>query len=446
MSSNDVAIRVNNLGKCYQIYNAPRDRLKQFVVPRLQRLAGQIPKQYFREFWALKDVSFEIKKGETIGIIGRNGAGKSTLLQLICGTLNPTGGSILTNGRVAALLELGSGFNPEFTGRENVYMNAAIMGLSIPEVDAKYENIIAFADIGDFINQPVKTYSSGMLVRLAFSVAAQVDPDILIVDEALGVGDMFFQAKCMIKMKKLIDNEGTTLLFVSHDTGTVKSICKRGILLNKGFVIYDGDGSGAVEKYFGMKIESEQNVATNKKVIQSEDKSALDDCFNYSADFEKKAAFQRVQNGKASFKSVVLLDENEKVIESVEYGQKVKLRMAVVVHEDIHLLGYGYHIRDKNGVDVIYSDCFIEGQSCLENLKAGDRYIIDWCFNPRLRNGNYSIASVISIPISMEIGQVDFCDFVPISCQFVMNIRQPFRLHGLVNWDNEIVCRKVTGD
>jgi lipopolysaccharide transport system ATP-binding protein len=442
-SADDIAIRVSNLGKCYQIYDAPRDRLRQFVAPHLQRLFGQSPKQYFREFWALKDVSFEIKKGETIGIIGRNGAGKSTLLQIICGTLFPSSGNVKTNGRVAALLELGSGFNPEFTGRENVYMSAAIMGLSKSEVDAKYENIIAFADIGDFINQPIKTYSSGMLVRLAFSVSTQVDPDILIVDEALSVGDMFFQAKCMIKMKKLIDNEGTTLLFVSHDTGAVKSLCKRGILLNKGSIIHDGDAGGAVEKYFGMKIESEQNVTINKTVIQTEDKSALDDCFNYNKDFEKRASFQRVQNGKASFKSVVLLDENEKVIESVEYGQKVKLRMAVEVHEDIHLLGYSYHIRDKNGIDVIYSDCFIEGQNCLENLKAGDRYIIDWCFNARMCQGHYSITSVISIPVHMEIGQVAYCDLIPISCQFVMNIRQPYRLFGLVNWDNDLVCKKL---
>jgi lipopolysaccharide transport system ATP-binding protein len=444
MSSNDVAIQVSNLGKCYEIYNNPRDRLKQFIVPNLQRLARRpYPKQYFREFWALRDVSFEIRKGETLGIIGRNGSGKSTLLQLICGTLNATTGSIQTNGRVSALLELGSGFNPEFTGRENVYMNASILGLSNAEIDARYDDIVSFADIGDFIDQPVKMYSSGMLVRLAFSVATQVDPEILIIDEALSVGDTFFQSKCMIKMKRMIDNEGTTLLFVSHDLITVKSLCKRGILLDKGSVIHNGDARDAVEKYFGMKVDSEQKVVTNKTGFQSEDKSASNDCFNYSADFEKRASFQRVQNGKASFKSVVLLDENGKLIESIDYGQKVKLRMAVEVHEDIHLLGYGYHIRDRNGVDAIYSDCYIEGQNCLENLKAGDRYIIDWSFIARLRQGHYSIASVISIPLDMEIGQVDFCDFIPISCQFVMNVRQPFRLYGLVNWDNDLVIRKV---
>ena len=195
----DIAISVQNLSKCFQIYDNPRDRLKQFVLPRMQRE----PKQYFREFWALKDVSFEIKKGETVGIVGRNGSGKSTLLQLICGTLNPTGGSVQTNGRIAALLELGSGFNPEFTGRENVYMNAAVLGLSKSEVDARFDDIAAFAEIGQFIEQPVKTYSSGMTVRLAFSIAINVDPEILIVDEALSVGDELFQRKCFSRIEAI---------------------------------------------------------------------------------------------------------------------------------------------------------------------------------------------------------------------------------------------------
>ena len=185
---NDIAIRVSNLGKYYQIYDAPRDRLKQFVLSRLQRLIGKQPKQYFREFWALKEVSFEIKKGETVGIIGRNGSGKSTLLQMICGTLFPTNGTVETRGRIAALLELGSGFNPEFTGRENVYLNGAVLGLSKEEIDTRFDAIAAFADIGDFIEQPVKTYSSGMFVRLAFAIQANVDPEILIVDEALAGG------------------------------------------------------------------------------------------------------------------------------------------------------------------------------------------------------------------------------------------------------------------
>ena len=188
----DIAIKIQNLSKCYQIYEKPQDRLKQSIFGRVRNILGKSDKVFFREFWALKGVSFEVKKGETVGIVGRNGSGKSTLLQLICGTLNPSSGKIEVNGRVAALLELGSGFNPEFNGRENVYLNAALLGLNKDEIDRKYGDIVAFADIGDFIDQPVKTYSSGMMVRLAFSVIAHVDADILIVDEALAVGDAVF--------------------------------------------------------------------------------------------------------------------------------------------------------------------------------------------------------------------------------------------------------------
>ena len=201
--SSEIAIKVENLSKCYQIYDQPRDRLKQFLLPRLQRVVGLTPKQYYREFWALKDISFDVKKGETVGIIGRNGSGKSTLLQMICGTLSPTTGSVATHGRIAALLELGSGFNPEFTGRENVYMNASVLGLTNDEIDARFDEIAAFADIGEFIEQPVKTYSSGMYSRLAFSIAINVDPEILIVDEALAVGDARFVAKCMRRIKDI---------------------------------------------------------------------------------------------------------------------------------------------------------------------------------------------------------------------------------------------------
>ena len=211
MSSDQIAIRVSNVSKRYEIYSAPLDRLKQFVLPLVQsRDQEGERRKYFNEFWALRDVSFEIKRGETIGVIGRNGSGKSTLLQMICGTLTPTGGEIETRGRIAALLELGSGFNPEFTGRDNVYMNAAILGLTKEEIDSRFSDIESFADIGHFLDQPVKTYSSGMVARLAFSVAVQVDPDILVVDEALSVGDMAFQEKSFTRMKKIRD-AGTSI-------------------------------------------------------------------------------------------------------------------------------------------------------------------------------------------------------------------------------------------
>ena len=244
----DIAISVKNLSKCYQIYENPRDRLKQFVMPRMHRFTGNKPKQYFSEFWALKDVSFEIKKGETVGIIGRNGSGKSTLLQMICGTLNPTSGSVQTNGRIAALLELGSGFNPEFTGRENVYMNAAVLGLSEDEVDARFDDIAAFADIGQFIEQPVKTYSSGMMVRLAFAVAINVDPEILIVDEALSVGDELFQRKCFSRIEAIRAN-GATILFVSHSGSVIVELCDRAVLVDSGEKLAIGSPKQIVGRY-----------------------------------------------------------------------------------------------------------------------------------------------------------------------------------------------------
>ena len=261
-SDDDVAIRVSNLSKRYEIYANPGDRLKQFVLPRLQRLLGMTPKQYFREFWALKDVSFEVKQGETVGIIGRNGSGKSTLLQMICGTLSPTEGSIQTNGRIAALLELGSGFNPEFTGRENVYMNASVLGLSAGEIDARFEAIRAFSDIGEFIDEPVKTYSSGMAVRLAFAVIAHVDADILIVDEALSVGDAMFTQKCMGFIRDF--QKRGTLLFVSHDLGSVQNLCKTCMWLGHGSNQMIGTSKDVAEAYLEYALQ--QTYGTNAKL------------------------------------------------------------------------------------------------------------------------------------------------------------------------------------
>lgn len=269
--SSDIAITVENLSKCYQIYNQPGDRLKQFLLPRFQKVIGKKPKQYFKEFWALSGVSFELRKGETVGIIGRNGSGKSTLLQLVCGTLNPTSGSITTHGRIAALLELGSGFNPQFTGRENVYLNGNILGLNKEEIDARFNNIAAFADIGDFIDQPVKTYSSGMMVRLAFAVSINVAPEILVIDEALAVGDAAFQRKCIRKIQELSD-EGVTLLFVSHSTETVKQICNRAIYLRQGEIRSTGQAKDVCIEYERDLFGAEQMVeASSSKKVEEKD-------------------------------------------------------------------------------------------------------------------------------------------------------------------------------
>ncbi|MFL6611925.1 MAG: ABC transporter ATP-binding protein, partial [Pseudomonas sp.] len=244
----EVAISAENLSKCYQIYDAPKDRLLQMLV------RGR--KRFYREFWAVDDVSLTIARGETVGIIGRNGSGKSTLLQLICGTLSPTRGNVQANGRIAALLELGSGFNPEFTGRENVYVNAAVLGLDRSEIDARFDDILAFANIGDFIDQPTKIYSSGMLVRLAFAVSVCVEPEVLIVDEALSVGDASFQFKCLNRLEELAA-KGTTLLFVSHDMSMVKRFCHRVIYLRGGRVVASGSPDEMAELHL-LDMRDEQ--------------------------------------------------------------------------------------------------------------------------------------------------------------------------------------------
>jgi len=257
--SSSVAIAVSGLSKCFHIYDAPRDRLLQML------FRGR--RKYFREFWALRDVSFSVGVGETIGIVGRNGSGKSTLLQMICGTLNPTGGEIKTSGRIAALLELGSGFNPEFSGRENVYMNAAVLGLSRAETDARFADIETFAEIGEFIDQPVKTYSSGMMVRLAFAVAINVDAQILVVDEALAVGDELFQRKCYARIEEL-KKAGATILFVSHSGSAIIDLCDQAILLDAGELLGVGKPSLIVSSYQKLLYAPGDKRASVRRLIQ----------------------------------------------------------------------------------------------------------------------------------------------------------------------------------
>lgn len=267
-TAGDVAIRVRDVSKHFLLFDRPQDRLKQSIVPRLQRLAGRPPTRYYRDFAALSGVSFEVRRGETVGIVGRNGSGKSTLLQVVCGTLRPNAGSVAVNGRIAALLELGAGFNPEFTGRENVYLNAAILGLSREETDARFDDIARFADIGDFIGQPVKTYSSGMYVRLAFATAINVDPDILVVDEALSVGDEAFQRKCFARIEQ-IQERGGTILFVTHSAQLVVQLCSRALLMDRGELIMDGKPKAVTSHYQRLINLSGAEAEATRKAIRS---------------------------------------------------------------------------------------------------------------------------------------------------------------------------------
>ena len=272
--SSEFAIRVDGLSKCYHIYDKPRDRLMQML--------ARGKKQFYHEFWALKDVSFSVGRGETVGIIGRNGSGKSTLLQMICGTVSPTSGVVNTRGRVAALLELGAGFNTEFTGRENVLLNAEILGFSREEMVSRMEGVLAFSELGDFLDQPVKTYSSGMYSRLAFSIAIHVDPEILIVDEALSVGDARFVAKCMRRIKDIQD-QGATILFVSHDVGSVRTLCERAIWLDKGRLAEQGDVFPVTGRYMEFMFKDDETegdalreeITTQQQAAPSESDSQL---------------------------------------------------------------------------------------------------------------------------------------------------------------------------
>jgi lipopolysaccharide transport system ATP-binding protein len=408
MSSNDIAIRVQGLSKCYGIYANPRDRLKQFILPRLQRLMVQAPKQYYREFWALKDVSFEIKKGETVGIIGRNGSGKSTLLQMICGTLSPTSGSIQTNGRIAALLELGSGFNPEFTGRENVYMNASVLGLSKDEIDMRFNDIVSFADIGDFIEQPVKTYSSGMMVRLAFAVIAHVDADILVVDEALAVGDAFFTQKCMRFLRNFMKTG--TVLFVSHDTESIKNLCNYAVWLEKGEVIQEGTPKDVCELYLEAFYEAQQGKSSTTKLRafkKPDDLLPLKDqrlefinASNLRNDlqifkFDPDAAF--FGKGGAQIHDVRLLDENKHPLAWIVGGEKVTLRVIVHTYQDLDYPIVGFFVKDRLGQTLFGDNTFLAYREQPVHCLKGSELQADFVFYmPLLPKGAYSIAIAIA--------------------------------------------------
>jgi len=408
MSSNDIAIRVTNLSKCYQIYDNPRDRLKQFVLPRLKHALGRQPANYFREFWALTDVSFEVKRGETVGIIGRNGSGKSTLLQMICGTLTPTGGTVETCGRVAALLELGSGFNPEFTGRENIYMNASILGLSKEEIDAKFDDIVAFADIGDFIEQPVKTYSSGMYVRLAFAVIAHADADILVVDEALAVGDAFFTQKCMRFLRNFMKTG--TVLFVSHDTGSIKSLCSYAVWIEKGQVLQEGTPKDICELYLEAFYEAQQGkgTSTKLKMIKNHDKSRqfkdqrleFINASNLRNDlqifnFDPNAA--SFGKGGAHIYDVRLLDETGNKLSWIVGGEKVTLEVIAEAYQDLDSPIIGFYVKDRLGQTLFGDNTFLNYQDKQIYCSAGSHVQAYFTFYmPLLPSGEYSITVAIA--------------------------------------------------
>lgn len=391
MSSNNFAISVTNLNKCYEIYQTPRDRLKQFVLPTLQRIVGKSREQYFREFWALQDVSFDIKKGETVGIIGRNGSGKSTLLQMICGTLTPTSGSVQANGRIAALLELGSGFNPEFTGRENVYLNAAVLGLTKEEVDMRFDDIATFADIGSFIEQPVKTYSSGMVVRLAFAVQAHVTPDVLIVDEALAVGDVFFQQKCARFMRDNLTD--CTKLLVTHDMQAIYNFCSRVIVLEGGKIVFMGNVREGIEAYLRSN-HSDIFKDTNLKKVDLKNLELLDIIENQTQSTKRPIALDAMGGRKGiQFQnfSVAINDKSHNAESaSVFAGDKIEISMDLFSSESLEEIILGYLLVDRNGMYVCGDNTLSLDLSfsISSQKRAAGSLIFRW---PAVANGTYTL-------------------------------------------------------
>lgn len=373
------AISINHLTKVYKVFDKPIDRVKESLHP--------FGKRYSKDFYALNDVSLEVKKGETVGIIGKNGAGKSTLLKILTGVLTPTSGIININGKVASLLELGAGFNPEMTGRENIYLNGTLMGYSEEEMESRVPAIIEFADIGDFIDQPVKMYSSGMFARLAFSVNIAVEPDILIVDEALSVGDEFFQQKCIYKMKKM-QQEGVTILFVSHAIGAVKALCDRCILMAGGKKIEDGIASVVCDIYqnattdLNAKDDFTDRTVDRRKLNEGELKY-----FRIDPDFEKRIT-ERSGGGEIRFTAMDFWCDGKKV-QSQEMLKPIHITISVVVYKDVpEGMIIGILCRDKLGNDVLAVNSNIY-DIYLPSFTSGDRCVIDIMFYAPLVTGEY---------------------------------------------------------
>lgn len=396
----DYAIEVNGLGKCYQIYDKPSDRLKQML------MRGR--KQYYKEFWALKDVSFKIKKGETVGIIGRNGSGKSTLLQMICGTLNPTAGRVKVNGRVAALLELGAGFNPEFSGVENVYMAASLYGLSKGEVDQRFDAIAAFADIGDHIHQSVKTYSSGMYVRLAFAVIAHVDADILVVDEALAVGDAVFTQKCMRFIRKFRENG--TLLFVSHDMGSVLNLCEQAVWLHTAQVRQLGAAKEISEAYLQYTLqevygqEAKLQAIEQKTSAQPEQPKDADEppLLDYESQLSVQNNLSEANGWKSGAGEIVsvslsVLNGSTAAGDVLKGGELVKMAIEAVAREDMARPILGFLVRDRLGQDLLGENTLPFTNQQPMPVRAGERFQAEFTFRlPMLPNGDYSVMTSLA--------------------------------------------------
>jgi lipopolysaccharide transport system ATP-binding protein len=452
--SNEIAISVKNLSKCYEIYSSPSSRLKQFILPKLKQLLGKKSVNYYREFWALRDISFEVKRGETVGIIGSNGSGKSTLLQMICGTLTPTTGTVQTHGRVAALLELGAGFNPEFTGRENVYLNATVLGLSIEEIDARFDAIAAFADIGDFIDQPIKTYSSGMSVRLAFAVQSQIDPDIFIVDEALSVGDAKFQAKCFDRLRQLKEN-GTCILLVTHSSEQIVTHCTQAILLSKGVQLQAGKPKDVVNRYLDLLFGKEKAVIEPPSSIELDDVVAektiastlKSDDYQLSTttdSFSTRPGYNvheyRWGDGTATILDYFLAADNAHYPSVISTGQNITLAVTVKLLKEFHRPILGITIKTKEGVTVYGANTETLGCKAFGEAGSLDSVIqVIATFSCNLAAGDY----FVSLGLASKHGE----EVIPHDRRYDsihLQVRPDDRFFGIANLGFTLQAKKIS--
>jgi lipopolysaccharide transport system ATP-binding protein len=420
-------VEFQDVSKSYPIYDSPGDRLKELITPRRY--------QFHRDFWALRDISFEIRPGETFCIVGENGSGKSTLLQMVAGILAPSSGVVSVTGRVSALLELGSGFNPEFSGRDNVYLNGSILGLSTKQIDARFREIEEFAEIGDFIHQPVKTYSSGMAVRLAFAVAINVDPEILLVDEALAVGDIYFRQRCMRKVHEL-RMRGVTILFVSHSTGDVKAIADRVLWLDRGRMVDIGDPEPVISKYLGAMVEKDSAYLTLK---QPAGKPAAGPTQAPEIVESIPNVDHRYGDGRAEVIGIAVLDPYGKPVHVLEPLAGVVVRISVRAKEAIALPIVGFMMRNHLGMDFSGTNTSREGYE-LAAMAAGDVYTVDFhldlpelypqsfAFSPAIADGTllgYKMCDWIDNAIALQMGHSEgqIYGYLRVPCRVEVNAR-----------------------
>ncbi|HKR61643.1 MAG TPA: ABC transporter ATP-binding protein [Pyrinomonadaceae bacterium] len=418
------ALRVDGVSKRYRIYDRPNDRLKEMLT------RGRWKRH--QEFWALKDISFEIEAGTTTGIIGPNGSGKSTLLQIMTGTLEPTHGRVWHEGRIAALLELGSGFNNEFTGIENVFMNASLMGFSRSETEALLPEIERFAEIGPFIHQPVKTYSSGMYVRLAFSVAISAAPQILIIDEALAVGDAVFQHRCMRRLKEMQES-GVTIFFVSHDLASIRALCSRAILLHAGHAVADGRPTNVLSHY--QKIIMARENAYDQQHALAERSNEDEDINLVLEDMPKVECAYRHGDGSAEVVRVQLLDNADRNIAVVETGESVTIRVLVRFHTDVEDPVFGFLLRNRHGIHLYGTNTDLQ-QLRLGDVRRGEIIEISFPFDCWLAADSYAVTVAVHSPDAISYDWLDSVLLFQVVC--------PVPMDGVANLNSLATVRRFS--